>query len=766
MARAWMVARHREIAWVGATANCASLLKKAQSHTSWHSRGNHMARIGWGIWLLLGCLPATLDAARNKAVTAPILFVTQYPIAGDFASIGSTFANHRADMQTSGRGGDLYIRYGNGVLRNLTAEAGFGMTGLQGANAISVRDPEVHFSGTKAIFSMVIGAPEQFEYNDYYWQLYEVTGFGSGQSISITKVANQPLDYNNIQPTYASDDSIIYVSDRPRSGERHLYPQHDEYESTATPTGLWKLNPTSGALILLQHSPSGSFDPLLDSSGRVIFTRWDHLQRDQQADVAGNPSGNFNWASEAQNAAILPAIEVFPEPRIAVPGSAVNGHTLNLFLPWMIRQDGTDEETVNHVGRHELQTYFNRSLEGDNNLREFIAEISGRVNPNSMENIFHLQEDPAAPGTFLGIDAPEFGTHGAGQIVRFGAAAGSNPDLTSVVYLTPRSTRGTAVAPDHSGHYRNPIKLADGTLIAAHDPTIGEAGNNGTRANPDPRYKFRLQRLALNGATLEPVEALTPGNGISKTLSFYDPDVLVTYNGPLWELSPVEVRARPVPPQLVESVNLATPEAQAFADEQVNPVQFRNFLRNRGLALLVMRNVTTRDQADKQQPFNLRVPGGAQTLGAGGTIYDISHFQMFQGDQIRGIGGSANPNLGRRVIAQAMHDSALGVLNLPNASGPAGSVPIASDGSVAVIVPTRRALSWQSTATDGTPVVRERFWITAQPGEIRTCDGCHGVNSRNQANQAGAAQNSAIALRLLLARWKLLQGELFVDGFE
>jgi hypothetical protein len=213
-------------------------------------------------------------------------------------------------------------------------------------------------------------------------------------------------------------------------------------------------------------------------------------------------------------------------------------------------------------------------------------------------------------------------------------------------------------------------------------------------------------------------------------------------------------------------LQLSAPEAQAFAAEQVNVAQFRNFLRARGLALLVMRNVTTRDLADRQQPFNLRVPGGTQTLGAGGTIYDISHFQMFQGDQIRGIGGTVNPAPGRRVIAQTLHDSALGTLNLPNPSGPAGSVPIASDGSVAVFVPTRRALTWQSTAPDGTPVVRERFWITAQPGEIRACDGCHGVNTRNQANQTGAAQNSALALRQLLARWKLDHAELFADGFE
>ena len=205
----------------------------------------------------------------------PIMFVTQFPIPDDFAAIGSVFANHRGNTELTGRGGDLYIRYGNGSLRNLTREAGFGEAGvMQGANAIAVRDPAVHWSGTKAVFSMVIGAPtQQYQWVTTYFQLYEVTGFGAGETVQITKVANQPEDTNNVMPVYASDGQIIFVSDRSRNGERHLYPQHDEYESTPTPTGLWKLNPQTGALLLLQHSPSGSFDPIVDSFGRVLFTR-------------------------------------------------------------------------------------------------------------------------------------------------------------------------------------------------------------------------------------------------------------------------------------------------------------------------------------------------------------------------------------------------------------------------------------------------------------------------------------------------------------
>jgi Hydrazine synthase alpha subunit middle domain len=708
------------------------------------------------IVFLLALLTGAQSAAQ--ALPNPIMFVTQVPIPSDFTTIGSTFGNQSASMDSAGRGGDLYIRYPDGSLRNLTAEAGFGMAGLQGATAIGVRDPEVSFDATKAIFSMAIGAPNQFVYNDYYWQLYEVTGLAQNQTAVITRVANQPANYNNIQPAYLSDGSIVFVSDRPRSGERHLYPQQDEYESAPTPTGLWQLRPSAGAgsLKLLQHSPSGSFDPVLDSYGRLLYTRWDHLQRDQQADVSGNPSGNFNWLSEAANAPFGPLVEVFPEPRISVGGN-VNGHTLNTFLPWMIHQDGTAEETVNHVGRHELHSYFNRSFNDDPNLVEFIPGAR-----NSARNITQLALDPVTPGRFLAIDPPEFATHGSGQIIAFNGAPSVNPDAIQVSFLTHPSTGGTVPGPNHTGHYRNVLVLSDGRVLAAHASEQGVASNLGTRAAPNPNHKFRLRLLQAGGAGfLTPSTLLTPG--ISKNISYYDPDVLVSYSQELWELSPVEVRARAVPPSTNEQP-LAAPEVQAFAAEQVSVATFKADIAARGLALLVMRNVTTRDRADKQQPYNLRVPGGVETIGSGGRVYDISHFQMLQGDQIRGIGGSASPTPGRRVLANWMHDPNLGTLNLPNPGGPIASVPIASDGSVAVLVPSQRALTWQSTAPNGTPVVRERYWLTAQPGEIRTCDGCHGVNTNSQNNSA-AASNSPIALRLLLARWKQQLGE-FRNGFE
>ena len=60
----------------------------------------------------------------------------------DFTTIGSVFGNHLSSLKSAARGGDLYIRYADGTLRNLTAEAGFGSSGtMQDGDAIAVRTP-------------------------------------------------------------------------------------------------------------------------------------------------------------------------------------------------------------------------------------------------------------------------------------------------------------------------------------------------------------------------------------------------------------------------------------------------------------------------------------------------------------------------------------------------------------------------------------------------------------------------------------------------
>ncbi|MEZ4699323.1 MAG: T9SS type A sorting domain-containing protein [Rhodothermales bacterium] len=643
----------------------------------------------------------------------PILFVTHLPMPTEWMMFSQSFGNHLGNVSNAGRGGDLWIYYpAQDSLKNLTALAGFGTEGFQGATSIAVRDPQVHRDGAKAVFSMAVGATEQqYQHVAYYWQLYEVTGLGIDETPVITRVPNQPADYNNIAPFYGTDDRILFTSDRPRNGERHLYPQRDEYESAPTVTGIWSLDPASGDLFLMNHAPSGSFTPFIDRFGRVLSTRWDHLQRDQQ-NYPGSSSGAYNWTDESPSSSKTSSNdEVYPEPRERV--GDVNGHTIELFLPWQINEDGTGEEVLNHLGRHELVGYFEQSFLDDSALDAFIPN---RPNSIPIRNLFQLAENPQVPGEYVGIDAPTFYQHTSGPIVRLYAPPGMNPDSIRVERLT---------ADEYAdGHYRHPRPLSNGWMIASHTDYAGASDNLGSRTQPESPFRFRLRVLQQSGSTLTPGAFIT--EGIHKAVSYWDPDEMVTYSAevPMWEFSPVEVAARPRPARTAGVIE--APEQQIFDEEGVDVDRLKRFLKENDLALVVSRNVTKRDAADTQQPYNLRVAGtSTETTGSGGKMYDISHLQIFQGDQLRGY--EASPG-GRRVIAQPMHDAA----SNPDTSGPAGSVEIAGDGSVAAFVPARRALSWQLVDEQALPVVRERYWLSLQPGEIRSCSGCHGANTVTQ----------------------------------
>ncbi|MCB0084734.1 MAG: hypothetical protein KDE47_27525, partial [Caldilineaceae bacterium] len=545
--------------------------------------------------------PTTPDA------TNPIIFVTQVPVPADFTTIGSVFGNHRGALDAVTRGGDLWIRYPDGSLKNLTKAANYGEEGQQGAKAIAVRDPAVSWDAQKALFSMVIGAPtRQYEVATYYWQLYEISGLGKSDTPVITKVPNQPANYNNVSPIYGTDDRIIFTSDRPRSGERHLYPQLDEYEEAPTVSGLWSLDPATGDLFMLNHAPSGDFTPILDSYGRLIFTQWDHLQRDQQADndaQGGNTYNTFNYSdeSEASTPNFNDRSEVFPEPRASrtdlLAGTNLNGHSFNHFIPWQLFEDGTEGEIIDHLGRHELQGYIAAAINDDPNIIEYYGQYN-RTNPNRIENMLQVKESAATPGRYYGIDAPEFATHAAGQVIFFDAPPTINADQVTVTYVTHRDTANSSDNPttDHSGLYRDPLPLADGTVIVAHTSETRADTNTGSREAPRSRYDFQLKTL-VQGSNGSWIAGPPLTSGISETVTFWDPDVRVTYSGLLWEWQPVEVRARPRPTRLVAT--LPGPEANVFAAAGVEPDTLRAYLETNNLALIISRNVTVRDDLDR-----------------------------------------------------------------------------------------------------------------------------------------------------------------------
>jgi hypothetical protein len=73
---------------------------------------------------------------------------------------------------------------------------------------------------------------------------------------------------------------------------------------------------------------------------------------------------------------------------------------------------------------------------------------------------------------------------------------------------------------------------------------------------------------------------------------------------------------------------------------------------------------------------------------------------------------------------------------------------------MAALIPAHRAISWQLVDSNAVSVVHERFWVTFQPGEIRTCASCHGSNTDAAVPKQIIPQTKPEALRTLLQYWK------------
>src|SRR6266850_2599270 len=73
--------------------------------------------------------------------------------------------------------------------------------------------------------------------------------------------------------------------------------------------------------------------------------------------------------------------------------------------------------------------------------------------------------------------------------------------------------------------------------------------------------------------------------------------------------------------------------------------------------------------------------------------------------------------------------------------------------SPATIIPASRAVTWQFTGMTNEAVVRERYWVTFRPGEVRTCANCHGINDKDQIGRPSPT-NAPLALRELLRLWR------------
>ncbi|HEX2749009.1 MAG TPA: hypothetical protein VHM91_13470, partial [Verrucomicrobiales bacterium] len=521
---------------------------------------------------LFVCWGFSTAALPAHGQSLPILFVTQVPPPGVTGTVTSVGGNHLPTVEAAPRGGDLMIRYPDGTLRNLTREAGYGTADNdQAAGSIAVRDPQVHWSGQKAVFSMVVSSGDPAADR---WQLYQVSGLEQGVSVNITRVTQQPADFNNVQPCYAPDDRLIFVSDRTRDGSLTTYPAIDEKGAGRSNTGLWSLDPQTADLVQLEHSPSGSFDPIVDRYGRVLFTRWDHLQRDEKVQGT-NTAGGFDYASETSGVPGSPGAFTETYPEALVPAGSELALRFDLFMPWTVNPDGTDLLTLNHIGRHEISPSFTKART-DGNLTDFVPPPFSPMIKTRAAALMQLTEHSTLPGNYLGVDAVLNGTSSGRILLLQGSEPGANP-----VNMRLRVFAG-------SGFARDPVVLQSGLLLAsvANGPSTVDAsygsGSGGGALPPS---------VAIN-----PNQTLSPGNpllirqfpipadgsftgvasflppliqGVARSVTNHGSTGTLTFTGPLWQLQPVEVRAVSRPATRASSLESA--ETEIFHQTGVSP---------------------------------------------------------------------------------------------------------------------------------------------------------------------------------------------------
>lgn len=209
--------------------------------------------LGWA-----GTRPENLPDRAEPAVAVPgaeqILFAVRrtYDDSHWYANIGY-FCDDENQKARSGDGGPAEGRLM--ILDLRTGEA----TVLLDAQGGAIRDPQVHYDGTKAIFSYRKAGTDPYH-------LYEIQLDGSG----LRQLTDGP--YDDYEPAYLPDGGIVFVSTRCRSW----------VACWMTQVGvLYRCDGDGSNIRRLSFNTAHDNTPWVLPDGRILFTRWEYVDRSQ-----------------------------------------------------------------------------------------------------------------------------------------------------------------------------------------------------------------------------------------------------------------------------------------------------------------------------------------------------------------------------------------------------------------------------------------------------------------------------------------------------
>lgn len=150
-----------------------------------------------------------------------------------------------------------------GKLTNLTAQ--WTRAAENPADWGAAQDPEASFDGQRILFSMRV-ARTSTNRNEH-WGLYEINADGTGL-VRLTL----PDTGDDFDPAYIDSTHIVFASTRKQIV--------DEYERRVAPqlfTGVKGADGRLDSIRQITFNQSHDQNPFVQSSGKIIFTRWDHL---------------------------------------------------------------------------------------------------------------------------------------------------------------------------------------------------------------------------------------------------------------------------------------------------------------------------------------------------------------------------------------------------------------------------------------------------------------------------------------------------------
>ena len=228
----------------------------------------------WVAASAIGCGLAGLLALTNAraelpaAVTRqPILFVVRNQYHADHHNTHTMFPSAPNEFSNG------YYEGGNSALKVFDPASGTVRTLLNAGAAGVVRDPDVHFSGTRLVFAWRKSLADCYH-------IYEINADGTG----LRQLTALP-DVDDFDPVYLPDDRIVFVSGRePKYVMCNIHLSHNLYRMDADGANITQI----GKSTLFEGHPS------LTSDGRLLYDRWEYVDRnfgDAQGLWTADPEG-------------------------------------------------------------------------------------------------------------------------------------------------------------------------------------------------------------------------------------------------------------------------------------------------------------------------------------------------------------------------------------------------------------------------------------------------------------------------------------------